>query len=137
MVYKRQLDFKHSYPSGCDTSKLLSDDLENKLYYDGFQKMLYHYSHQTEAPNLGSGLFVWSCGEEDLNRATALQRRGKLSCGQFASLRENPFIRTKEKDLRTFVLRSFLFAVPNFYRTAIQKMLVIQSVPPSTPQILY
>ena len=45
--------------------------------------------------------------------------------------------RTKEKDLRTFVLRSFLFAVPNFYRTAIQKMLVIQSVPPSTPQILY
>ena len=99
--------------------------------------MLYRYSHQTEAPNLGSGLFVWSCGEEDLNRATALQRRGKLSCGQFASLRENSFIRTKEKDLRTFVLRSFLFAVPNFYRTAIQKMLVIQSVPPSTPQILY
>ena len=48
-----------------------------------------------EAPNLGSGLFVWSCGEEDLNRATAPQRRGKLSCGQFASLRENPFIRTK------------------------------------------
>lgn len=46
MVYKRQLDFKHSYPSGCDTSKLLSDDLKNKLYYDGFQKMLYHYSHQ-------------------------------------------------------------------------------------------
>ena len=34
--YKRQLDFKHSYPSGCDTSKLLSDDLENELYYDGF-----------------------------------------------------------------------------------------------------
>jgi len=25
---------------------LLSDDLKNKLYYDGFQKMLYHYSHQ-------------------------------------------------------------------------------------------
>ena len=50
MVYKRQLDFKHSYPSGCDTSKLLSDDLKNKLYYDGFQKMLYHYSHQRKAP---------------------------------------------------------------------------------------
>jgi len=47
VVYKRQLDFKHSYPSGCDTSKLLSDGLKNKLYYDGFQKMLYHYSHQT------------------------------------------------------------------------------------------
>ena len=29
-----------------------------------------------------------------------------------------------------FVLRSFLFAVPNFYRTAIQKMLGTQSVPP-------
>jgi hypothetical protein len=25
---------------------LLSDDLKNKLYYDGFQKVLYHYSHQ-------------------------------------------------------------------------------------------
>ena len=48
VVYKRQLDFKHSYPSGCDTSKLLSDGLKNKLYYDGFQKMLYHYSHQNK-----------------------------------------------------------------------------------------
>ena len=45
MVYKRQLFFQYSRPSGCDTSKLLSDDLKNKLYYDGFQKMLYHYSH--------------------------------------------------------------------------------------------
>ena len=39
----------------------------------------------------------------------------------------------QRKDLRTFVLRSFLFAVPNFYRTAIQKMLGTQSVPPSSP----
>ncbi|MEF2815458.1 MAG: hypothetical protein U0N40_03165, partial [Oscillospiraceae bacterium] len=38
-----------SRPSGCDTSKLLSDDLKNKLYYDGFQKMLYHYSHHVVA----------------------------------------------------------------------------------------
>ena len=45
MVYKRQLFFQYSRPSGCDTSKLLSDDLKNKLYYDGFQKVLYHYSH--------------------------------------------------------------------------------------------
>ena len=45
MVYKRQLYFKHGCPSGCDTSKLLSDGLKNKLYYDCFQKMLYHYSH--------------------------------------------------------------------------------------------
>ncbi|MFQ7689988.1 MAG: hypothetical protein ACLRIO_08250, partial [Butyricicoccus sp.] len=37
-----------SRPSGCDTSKLLSDDLKNKLYYDGFQKMLYHYSHHAK-----------------------------------------------------------------------------------------
>ena len=59
------------------------------------QGIFFVTSRQTEAPNLGSGLFVWSCGEEDLNRATAPQRRGKLSCGQFASLRENPFIRTK------------------------------------------
>ena len=48
MVYKRQLFFQYSRPSGCDTSKLLSDDLKNKLYYDGFQKMLYHYSHQCD-----------------------------------------------------------------------------------------
>ena len=27
---------------------MLSDDLKNKLYYDGFQKVLYHYSHQYE-----------------------------------------------------------------------------------------
>ena len=47
MVYKRQLFFQYSRPSGCDTSKLLSDDLKNELYYDGFQKMLYHYSHQS------------------------------------------------------------------------------------------
>ena len=46
MVYKRQLFFQYSCPSGCDTSKLLSDDLKNKLYYDCFQKVLYHYSHQ-------------------------------------------------------------------------------------------
>ena len=58
MVYKRQLDFKHSYPSGCDTSKLLSDDLKNKLYYDGFQKMLYHYSHQ-RASSFGLRLFFF------------------------------------------------------------------------------
>ena len=50
MVYKRQLFFQYSRPSGCDTSKLLSDDLKNELYYDGFQKMLYHCSHQRKAP---------------------------------------------------------------------------------------
>ena len=44
---RRQLFFQYSCPSGCDTSKLLSDDLKNKLYYDCFQKVLYHYSHQT------------------------------------------------------------------------------------------
>ena len=38
---------RDSCPSGCDTSKLLSDGLKNKLYYDCFQKVLYHYSHQT------------------------------------------------------------------------------------------
>ena len=48
MVYKRQLFFQYSRPSGCDTSKLLSDGLKNKLYYDGFQKMLYHYSHHSK-----------------------------------------------------------------------------------------
>ena len=52
MVYKRQLFFQYSRPSGCDTSKLLSDDLKNKLYYDGFQKVLYHYSHQCESEDL-------------------------------------------------------------------------------------
>ena len=49
MVYKRQLFFQYSRPSGCDTSKLLSDDLKNKLYYDGFWKVLYHYSHHYDS----------------------------------------------------------------------------------------
>ena len=66
MVYKRQLDFKHSCPSGCDTSKLLSDDLKNKLYYDGFQKVLYHYSHQ-EKPVHNVYWFFFFGAEEDLN----------------------------------------------------------------------
>ena len=39
--------FQYSCPSGCDTSKLLPDNLKNKLYYDCFQKVLSHYSHQT------------------------------------------------------------------------------------------
>lgn len=71
----------------------LKEQTKNRMNFEtGY---LFVTSRQTEAPNLGSGLFVWSCGEEDLNRAAAPQRRGKLSCGQFASLRENPFIRTK------------------------------------------
>jgi len=37
---------------------LLSDDLKNKLYYDGFQKMLYHYSHQ-RASSFGLRLFFF------------------------------------------------------------------------------
>ena len=36
MVYKRQLFFQYSRPSGCDTSKLLSDDLKNELYYRSY-----------------------------------------------------------------------------------------------------
>ena len=66
MVYKRQLFFQYSRPSGCDTSKLLSDDLKNKLYYDGFQKMLYHYSHQ-EKPVHNVYWFFFFGAEENLN----------------------------------------------------------------------
>ena len=66
MVYKRQLFFQYSCPSGCDTSKLLSDDLKNKLYYDCFQKMLYHYSHQ-EKPVHNVYWFFFFGAEEDLN----------------------------------------------------------------------
>ena len=66
MVYKRQLFFQYSRPSGCDTSKLLSDDLKNKLYYDGFQRMLYHYSHQ-EKPVHNVYWFFFFGAEEDLN----------------------------------------------------------------------
>ena len=66
MVYKRQLGFKHGCLSGCDTSKLLSDDLKNKLYYDGFQKMLYRYSHQ-EKPVHNVYWFFFFGAEEDLN----------------------------------------------------------------------
>ena len=66
MVYKGQLGFKHGCPSGCDTSKLLSDDLKNKLYYDGFQKMLYHYSHQEKPVHIVYWFFFFGA-EEDLN----------------------------------------------------------------------
>ena len=66
MVYKRQLFFQYSRPSGCDTSKLLSDDLKNKLYYDAFQKVLYHYSHQ-EKPVHNVYWFFFFGAEEDLN----------------------------------------------------------------------
>ena len=66
MVYKRQLFFQYSCPSGCDTSKLLSDDLKNKLYYDCFQKVLYHYSHQ-EKPVHNVYWFFFFGAEEDLN----------------------------------------------------------------------
>ena len=72
MVYKRQLDFKHSYPSGCDTSKLLSDDLKNKLYYDGFQKMLYHYSHQEKPEHVCVLVFLFCLRDgRGSNRAAA------------------------------------------------------------------
>ena len=65
MVYKRQLFFQYSYPSGCDTSKLLSDDLKNKLYYDGFQKnAISLLAPNKKDPNLfsireGFGFFVF------------------------------------------------------------------------------
>ena len=64
MVYKRQLFFQYSRPSGCDTSKLLSDDLKNKLYYDGFQKMLYHYSHQEKPVHIVCWFFFFVCAME-------------------------------------------------------------------------
>ena len=75
MVYKRQLDFKHSYPSGCDTSKLLSDDLKNKLYYDGFQKMLYHYSHQEKPVHVVYWFFFLSARWKGLEQGGGAQRR--------------------------------------------------------------
>ena len=64
MVYKRQLVFKHGCPSGCDTSKLLSDNLKNKLYYDGFQKVLYHYSHQEKPVHIVYWFFFFVCAME-------------------------------------------------------------------------
>ena len=75
MVYKRQLDFKHSYPSGCDTSKLLSDDLKNELYYDGFQKMLYHYSHQEKPVHVVYWFFFLSAQWKGLEQGGGAQRR--------------------------------------------------------------
>lgn len=77
MVYKRQLFFQYSRPSGCDTSKLLSDDLKNKLYYDGFQKMLYHYSHQKKQTHVcvSAFLFVGAAGFEQDGGIIVLQVR--------------------------------------------------------------
>ena len=75
VVYKRQLDFKHSYPSGCDTSKLLFDNLKNKLYYDCFQKVLYHYSHQEKPEHIGVLVFLFVCTMEGLEQGGGAQRR--------------------------------------------------------------
>ena len=61
---ERQLFFQYSRPSGCDTSKLLSDNLKNKLYYDGFQKVLYHYSHHKTGTLNGLGLFFLPCAAQ-------------------------------------------------------------------------
>lgn len=88
MVYKRQLDFKHSYPSGCDTSKLLSDDLKNKLYYDGFQKVLYHYSHQYDSYYLimGDSNFDWcmvTSGTWESNNKLILKYEKEYEGGQW------------------------------------------------------
>ena len=82
--------FQYSCPSGCDTSKLLSDDLKNKLYYDCFQKMLYHYSHHKKLfHRLVKELFVFHgvTGFEQPALATAGH---KQSSGLFARVRENP-----------------------------------------------
>jgi len=70
VVYKRQLFFQYSYPSGCDTSKLLSDDLKNKLYYDGFQKMLYHYSHQEKPEHVCVLVFLFVHTMEGLEQGS-------------------------------------------------------------------
>ena len=86
MVYKRQLFFQYSRPSGCDTSKLLSDDLKNKLYYDGFQKVLYHYSHQEKAEHVRVLLFLFGA-KEDLNRAAVRSTASNQPSGLLLSPR--------------------------------------------------
>jgi len=51
---------------------LLSDDLKNKLYYDGFQKMLYHYSHQEKPVHFVYWFFFFGAffgAKEDLKKA--------------------------------------------------------------------
>ena len=77
MVYKRQLFFQYSRPSGCDTSKLLSDDLKNKLYYDGFQKVLYHYSHHYGVKDFNLDIhdkeFVIFVGPSGCGKSTTLR----------------------------------------------------------------
>ena len=80
MVYKRQLFFQYSRPSGCDTSKLLSDDLKNELYYDGFQKMLYHYSHQEKPVHFVYWFFFFGA-KEDLKKAAAQCAASKAPVG--------------------------------------------------------
>ena len=87
MVYKRQLYFKHGCPSGCDTSKLLSDDLKNKLYYDGFQKVLYHYSHQEKPVHVVYWFFFLSARWKGLEQGGGAQRRKQSHSAALLSLR--------------------------------------------------
>jgi len=54
---------------------LLSDDLKNKLYYDGFQKMLYHYSHQEKPEHVCVLVFLFVHTMEGLERGGGAQRR--------------------------------------------------------------
>jgi hypothetical protein len=107
VVYKRQLDFKHGCPSGCDTSKLLSDGLKNKLYYDGFQKMLYHYSHQISPMVLirdHRAFLVWKLVQECDTINSAKENCQVCKFRRYNMEREYP-----QKMFWLFVLTNFLF----------------------------
>jgi len=54
---------------------LLSDDLKNKLYYDGFRKMLYHYSHQEKPVHIVYWFFFLSTQWKGLEQGGGAQRR--------------------------------------------------------------
>ena len=87
---RRQLFFQYSCPSGCDTSKLLSDGLKNKLYYDCFQKVLYHYPHQTKKIQTFSRkrrvriFCFWRCAHRT-TKASAAHDRAASAQAQYAA----------------------------------------------------
>lgn len=85
-----QLFFQYSCPSGCDTSKLLSNNLKNKLYYDCFQKFCITTRTRQGRPKPflereGFGFFVFGGVPRRTTKASAAHGRAASAQAQCAA----------------------------------------------------
>ena len=104
--------FQYCRPSGCDTSKLLSDDLKNKLYYDGFQKVLYHYSHQEKPVHIVYWFFFLSTRWKGLEQGGGAQRRKQSHSAALLSLRVQTRRNVYRGSCKSKDFMAFLFCEP-------------------------